>query len=91
MHKYQLISADTPGTLSDAVTAALADGWELWGNPMIYHNCGHGLLDKCFGQAVVRFEPEGQASSVDQAHILTDRPAAGYTVTTPISAFTVKE
>jgi|GEM_PF-3345456 hypothetical protein len=46
-YTYQLLDANTPGSLSEVVNDALAKGWELWGSPFWGHS---------YCQAVVKWE-----------------------------------
>lgn len=79
---YALCVEDNPFSLNNTVTLLLSQGWELWGNPVIYQNKEHGILDICFGQALVKFEEEVENTGTFK-HTLTDKPATGFVVGTP--------
>ena len=74
-HEYKLLYGDTPEALSAQVNEALADGWDLWGNPFWARVPGYysiGEVNK-YCQAAVRLVEE-KAESV----------SAGYTVSVPV-------
>jgi len=69
-HQYRLIECPTSNELSYIVTERLADGWDLWGNPLVevvgYDT--HVTYIHYF-QAMVRFDPSGHtiAGKVENA------------------------
>lgn len=56
MRAYRFLTADDTSAFCHKVTAALASGWELYGNPVYAHDATSGVM-RC-GQAVTK-EVEG--------------------------------
>lgn len=52
MKAYRFLTADDTSAFCRKVTAALAEGWELFGNPTYAHDASNGVM-RC-GQAVVK-------------------------------------
>ncbi len=80
-HEYKLLYGDTPEALSAQVNEALADGWDLWGNPFWARVPGYysiGEVNK-YCQAVVRLR-ETEVSDVEK---VAYKPV-GYTVQVPV-------
>jgi len=49
--EYQMLECSTSGQLGYTVTQALADGWDLWGNPFSTTSM---FGDNWFHQALIR-------------------------------------
>ncbi len=86
-HKYILLERSSSGELSAVVTERLADGWDLWGNPLIWYL--DYLREVHYFQAMVRFDPSGHAV-VGQVETLRQAQGdaalnepAGYSVQVP--------
>ncbi|KNG94381.1 DUF1737 domain-containing protein [Pseudaestuariivita atlantica] len=52
MKAYRFLTADDTSEFCHKVTKALADGWELYGDPTYAHDASNGVM-RC-GQAVVK-------------------------------------
>ena len=55
MKAYRFLSADDTSEFCHKVSAALAKGWELYGDPTYAHDATQGVM-RC-GQAVVKEVP----------------------------------
>jgi len=72
MKYYMVIIAPRPSELSDAVSSAIQEGWELWGNPF--------WAGENYCQAVVRF---ARTNNKVDTKTITAVPIPGYTVGAP--------
>ncbi len=52
MTRYRLLTGDDTSAFCDKVSAALADGWTLWGSPAYGFDAANGVM-RC-AQAVIR-------------------------------------
>jgi hypothetical protein len=90
-HAYMLIECESSEALGEAVMLALADGWDLWGNPIVQDGYYDGLSRSVhYCQAIVRQvdTPAGKpADSKEEIASGEVRPRndteAGYTVLLP--------
>lgn len=55
MKAYRFLTADDTSAFCHKVSAALAEGWELYGDPTYAHDATTGVM-RC-GQAVVKTVP----------------------------------
>ncbi len=56
MRAYRFLSSDDTSEFCHKVTAALAEGWELYGDPTYAHDATAGVM-RC-GQAVIKDVPD---------------------------------
>lgn len=81
-HEYKLLERGTDIDLGIAVTRALGEGWELWGNPFVQEAVYEGEVEDIhYFQAVVRFDLSGHEVVGKLDFVL--REPAGYTVGVP--------
>jgi hypothetical protein len=61
MRQYRLLTGEDTSAFCRKVSAALAEGWELYGSPAYAWDAANGVM-RC-AQAVVRPAPDGRTQA----------------------------